>query len=114
MAGLSRGLCSLADAEAGEEPVEHMLHIDPAGDFPNRPGGEAHFLGRELKGSVGLQHLSRPQHAGMSPLQGVPVALPGHDGVAPSKGGFRLRLSAGPERRTGPCAGMRTRPGSLP
>ena len=39
----------LADAEFAEDDIENVLHVDPAGDPPQGPDGEAQILRDELR-----------------------------------------------------------------
>ena len=88
--GLDRGRPSarrlFADAEVAENHVQDVLDIDPAGEPPERPGGDAQLLGQQIlaAGQLGRQ---RPPQGRQGVLQGPPVALAGH----------QRRLGAGQE-----------------
>ncbi len=69
-----------ADAEIGEDHVEQVLDIDPAGDAAEAAPGEAQILGAQLRQRRGERALERRRRT----LQRLAMARAGQSGAAMS------------------------------
>ena len=66
-----------ADAEVAENHVQDVLDIDPAGQAPERAGGDAQLLGQQILAAGHVAALG-PAQGGQDLLERMPVAFAGH------------------------------------
>ena len=67
---------SFADAEVAEDHVQDVLDIDPAGQPPQRAGGDAELFGQQIL-AAGERGLASPPQGRQGILQGAPMPLAG-------------------------------------